>query len=688
MASNFFRLNKGLTLAPQASEPAGTDGDVYYNSALGKFRVYQNGAWQDLVSGSGGSKNYLSTYNNNPGNGNFENNSTAGWSLFNTSLTSGKPTGGITAGAASVTTFNTISSGKLAGAYSLQTASSGAWSAGQGFISDPFTIDAEDQNKVLSFKFFYSVISGAANLNFSGTSSNTFIVYLYDVTNSAWLEPAGLYSMTQNSGVGIATGTFQTTNNSTQYRVAVLASNASAGAATLYWDDFFLGPQTSVSAPAMNDWQSYTPTVSGLGAGSGSTSGFWRRVGDSVELFVEFTKDGTPGSGTSIVTFSIPAGLVADTTKLPSNFPVVGVAPNNGLDGTLNNRKTTAALIYSNLIRIYAFTDTTSGFFEGANFRANSIVSFTALIPITGWSSNIVMSNDTDTRVVAMKVGKTTGSHTSTGTEQDITSWDAVTFDTHGSFNSSTGLYTVPVAGIYRVDGCIGFVTNATGTRYALIQKNNVTQFYSNVTEANTTASTPTVMSFSGTIQCVAGDVIKVKAFQSSGGSLAYEVAQTTNLNISRLSGPSAIAASESINMRYNNSAGTSVSNVGFNIVTFANKDFDSHNSYNTSSGVYTAPVSGKYRCSCTITFAAATYAVGDQVGVAVYKNGAVFAYGTFYTVEVAGSTTTSAIVSTTVNCVAGDTLDFRVQNTRTAGATSLNSSGAANHIELERVGN
>jgi len=57
MSANFFKINRGITLDPQAEygggDPAGTDGDIYYNEVLDRFRIFQAGAWQDLGSGSG-----------------------------------------------------------------------------------------------------------------------------------------------------------------------------------------------------------------------------------------------------------------------------------------------------------------------------------------------------------------------------------------------------------------------------------------------------------------------------------------------------------------------------------------------------------------------------------------------------------------------------------------------------------
>ena len=63
MSDNFFKLNKGLTLNPQSQygsgDPAGVNGDIYYNEVLEKFRKFQNGFWTDLDTNSGSSGSIL-----------------------------------------------------------------------------------------------------------------------------------------------------------------------------------------------------------------------------------------------------------------------------------------------------------------------------------------------------------------------------------------------------------------------------------------------------------------------------------------------------------------------------------------------------------------------------------------------------------------------------------------------------
>lgn len=237
----------------QASAPAtpgSGDFKLYVKSDGNLYGKNDGGNEFNLTSQSGsGGKNYLTEYTAslgagavNPGNGDFEKNSVAGWSLFNTTLTSLVPTGSITAGAASISTFGPSSTNVLQKKYSLYIDSVAAITAGHGFISDAFYIDRQDQAKIMQIGFTYKVLTGSSNINMAKTSANTFHVYMYDVTGSAWIQPVGVYNM---DGSGKFIGSFQTTAAGAQYRIAVIACNASGGAASIQFDDFTCGPLVS-----------------------------------------------------------------------------------------------------------------------------------------------------------------------------------------------------------------------------------------------------------------------------------------------------------------------------------------------------------------------------------------------------------------------------------------------------------
>jgi hypothetical protein len=232
-------------------------------------------------SSAQGVKNYLSTIVTsngagapNTGNGNFETGTTTGWSLTHSTLDANnklpnQASGSWTAASANLS-IAIVSSGQLAGDYSLNYANStGADVAGDMVISSAFFIDKTDEGKALGYSFEFQAISGASFANWSGTISNSFAVAFYDVTNAVWIQPSNFYGVIQQSGSTVVSGTFQTSSNGTSYRMAFFNMNAtSAGAFSIYLDDFFVGPTIGASSGYVN------PTISKVLGTSGNTGGF------------------------------------------------------------------------------------------------------------------------------------------------------------------------------------------------------------------------------------------------------------------------------------------------------------------------------------------------------------------------------------------------------------------------------
>jgi len=630
-----------------------------------------------------GPKNYI-TY------GNFENQLTTGWSLGTIgTLTNGLPTGSPTfgSGASGNLSIAIVTSGQLSGTASLSYVSSAATTAGNMLASQSYAIDVEDQAKVLGFKFSYSAISNASNANWSGTSSNSFGVAVYDVTNSAFLGVAGAFNLVQSSGTGIATGTFQTASNTASIRFIIYNVNATSGAITLYFDSFQVGPQVTMQAPAMSDWISYTPTGSWIA--NTTYSGKWRRVGDSAEIQISLTLSGAPTATT--LTLNLPTSLVIDYTKLAiatGAVPVFGQA--TGVhSGTFYN----FAVLYNSTSSVsVSYTTATSGTLAGISATApvtwvsTDTVTVDFLVPISGWSSNSVSSSDTATNVVAFSATGT--ANTAFTTTPSIVQFNTVNKDTAGAYSSGT--YTIPVTGFYQVNAALDNATSFAAANGILL---NVTRNGSNITSgymrsesavSSPLTSAPTV---AATYLYNAGDTLTITAagistsFTATSGIYTY-------LNISRVSGPAVITATESVNARYTNSSGQSIPNNSATTITGWVKDFDSHAAFSTS-GIYTVPVSGKYIVSFELIYASASVVAATQYGLYVTQAGSQSRQITVADYFPSASTTAYTGINGTilVGCFAGDTLTVQGYQS-SGGARSLLADQSTNIISFVRVGN
>ena len=610
----------------------------------------------------------------------FEQNVTTGWSLGTTgTLTNAIPTGAPTfgSGASGNLSIATSNVSPIRDNFSLRYVSSAATTAGNMLATDALTIDAADQAKVLTYKFYYSVVSGATTANFSGTSSNSFGVAIWDVTNSAWIGVAGNFSMTQNSGVGIASGTFQTNSNTSQIRLVIYNANATSGAITLAFDDFFVGPQTAPIGPVVTDWVSYTPTVTYISGGATNVThtGRWRRIGDQIEISVS-SNFSAASAGFARPTYSLPSGLSFDTSKFTSSgFPdfIIGdsrVADtgNNVTIGQVSYNTSNTFYPFATCVRTHTGTaqvefleiTNTSPWTMGNGDSISSIVR----APISGWSSNVQLSNDTDTRVVAASYAFGNTGLTSTAAIAGI--WVQV-YDTHGAFTNANGRYTAPVSGYYRIS-VLSARTSGTG--------NSVAVYRDGVGYQTLFAYYGAAARCSGsiTIYCNAGQYLTIGVDGAFTADMIFSV--------ERLSGPSVVAASETVAMRaVKNSGSHTANNSNQDVASWTGKDIDTHNSFNITTGIYTVPVSGVYAIGAVVSLA--PNSTGGRVTTITVNATAVASSNIYNSFPDVSAMVCNAIY----RCNAGDTIKL-VTYQNSGGNLAYNNAGERNNLNIVRVGN
>jgi microcystin-dependent protein len=666
-----------------------------------------------------------------------------GWGLFNTTLTSKIPTGAITAGAASITTFGASSTTPLSGDYSLRVASSGAITAGHGFISDAFTIDRQDKAKVMGWSFSFEAVSGT--MNFSGTNNNTWAVYIYDVDGAAWIQPAGVYNLTQSSGVGIASGTFQTTATGTQYRIAVICITATGGAVEMRLDAFAVGPQKVLQGPS-------GPVGEIIATGSVTPpQGFLYCNGQSVsvsqyqDLFnsIGYTYGGAGAS------FNVPdlrgvflRGAGSQTIGAETYTGTLGVKQN---DATATNgvSASTSGTDGAHTHRVWTVGPTT----DRLNWNSNAAVPNLAGWSLnTGGSANIgdyniyasevpeapyqpnhghavtvsstdtetrpanvavayhirylatyQMSQDTDTRVVAAAMS---GSQSLAQNGVYFSNFSAE-LDTHGSVQATK--YVIPVSGVYSLSAVVQVDSqvNGGGIFFASIYKNAIAvvadRFDVSSAAIASGSGQPITFTPSSIAQCVAGDEIKVYVYQQSGGSRTVGA----RLSVHRLSGPATIAASETVAASFGSSAGGSVADTIFTYIDFPTAAINTHNAVlgagSGNSATYTntwrfiAPISGIYSVSANLTFVqAAGISTAFDFFSIVAKNGSSVLYGQrIFLPSTSPGTPYGSNVSGLLRLNAGDAISIiGYQDNPGNTSRNLESNSAANYVSIVRVGN
>lgn len=674
--ADFTSTTKGfvgprMTQAQRDAISSPVAGLQVYNTDTNKLNIYNGSSWSEVGSGSSSSSsgiNYITDYDGS---------AIGSWTTYADAAAS-TPVDGT--GGSPSSTYAVSTDTSLRGSSNFLWTHSAANRQGEGFSYD-FTINPADKGKVLQGSFDYVIASGTY-------ADDDLQFWIYDVTNAALIQPAPFKLKNSGSAEKFAFE-FQTSSSSTSYRLIGHVATSTATAYTIRFDNWNLGPQAKLYGSPITDAVAYTPTFTGFGTVT-NINVKSQRIGDSLRVFGYF-QTGTNTGVEARMTLGyggVDGNVKIDTNKIGSTV-IIGSAVSTE-SGSATYFLTAPLSGTTNYVKWGRQTSTTTVTAAAlGNAWTNSIyISFDLIVPIAGWSSSAVMSNDASTRVVASRYETTAGQSISDNTVT-IIDFGTKSFDYQAAVTTGASWkYTVQVPGTYVVNAAV-LLDNAAWsiaeTQQMDLYKNG--SFYStiglNVVETTTAEKAP--IRGRGTIDLVAGDYIDVRIYFNNAANTSKSLITTAGKNfieIERLSGPSQIAASESVSALYTAAPPTGTLTSAYNTTTFGTKRKDSHNAY--SGGTFTVPVSGTYSIQAQARHDA-TYSAGNTAGIALFINGVQYETGV---VNASGAAVTMwPLLSVhSVPLLAGDLVTIRSYDNGTSPTFGSNSN--QNFFSIVKTGN
>ena len=617
-------------------------------------------------------------------NNNFEFNAT-GWATYADAAapapvdgTGGSPT------IVFVRTTNAPLSGAASGYFAKN--ASGSSQQGQG-VSYDFDIDLADRAQVLNIQFDYNTSTNYVD--------GDIRVYVFARGANEVIEviDRDLYA----SSFGKFSGTFQTRSDVSAYRLIFHIASTNTNTYEVMIDNVFVGSKPVVKGPIVTDWEEYTPTLTGVTASA--TDFFWKRVGDSIEITGELTVSAVSGA----VTFTLPSGLSIDSSKrgvITNGAETYGTAVlrDTGSNSTLgvivySGGNNTFVIQYAgdtinsgtSPIRPVALSSTAPFTWAAGDFI--TVKSFS--IPILGWSSNVVLSDDAGNRDISFAVTKSASqTGINTNNTRVLVTWNTIESDSSASFNTTTSQFTAPESGKYFFSASITIAaTNVLAANYALVFFKNNVQITGYGIETPT-AATAVGKDTSIILDLSKGDTIDVRLYGAGNNSvntLTINPGSESRFSGYKLPSPQTIAASEIVACRYNTNTARAVSDA--TAIIFEDLVYDTHNSYNTTTGQWTCPQSGYYRFDSNIeTNAFTPSAINNYLRInARNTTTSLNTMGPYQVAKITGSAIyTTATINVVLYVAKGDVIELRFSET--IPAVNLSTDSTANWMSITKV--
>jgi hypothetical protein len=606
-----------------------------------------------------------------------------------------------TGGAPTVTITRTIST-PLDGTASFLFTKDAANRQGEGFSTD-ITLQASDATKICTLSFDYQISTGTYTGYQAPPSFSDLTCWVYDVTNSVMYQVVGY----QVDGAVSTTnqysyqGAWQVPVGCLTARVIWFLGNTGASAFTAKFNNIFFGRIQRVQGTVQTQWQSYTPTVTGVGTPT-NLSFYYRRVGSDLKIRGYFTC-GTIAAASCTIT--LPSGLAIDSTFLTNNeknqFGYYTVGQQAGA-APISNTNYTIGGIYNSFLStsVVQLDGRSSQSNGGSNDNATTFLSTSdtvlieeCSIPIQGWGANGTLGQDADTRVVSAQYYYDSGTYniggSATAAQYDTRSWDTHNGATYG--DGVTFTYYVPVTGYYELRAQC-YTQNTAWTagsniQFQLLQNGSALGamgYASKYFDANNSRREISSYHVYGYFQAGAALV----PTWSCGVSFVMEGNNNFNgIHIERTSGPAQVQAPEIISARYSTNAGQSITNNSVTIIDYEDKSYDDHGCVTTgASWKFTCPRAGRVKINAEATLASnAGWAVGESAYLSVFKSGVEYGRGP-YDSPATATLVVDLSVNDTVDVLAGDYLDIRIFQL-SGGTIALDTTSVKNYVSINYVG-
>lgn len=349
----------------QSGDPSATSGDDVKLFAKDKKLYFTDstGNAQEVGSGAGaGGINYI----DNPD----AETSVTGWSAYADAAATTPADG--TGGSPTVTiTRNTTT--PLRGNADFLYTKDAANRQGEGFSYD-FTLDNADVNKLMRISFDFDTSD-------TDYAAGDLGVFIYDVTNTTVITPS--LSDIPSASNGKFEATWVSTD-STSYRLIFHQTSTNAAALTCYFDNVKVTPELVVPGTPITEWEEFTVSIDNLTLSS--EKGYYRRVGDSAEISIDFTSNGA-GSAVDIafdtdtnLGLSINTAAVTETNQLLGSASLYDGA--NGLPLAPGYQGS------GNKIKFYKLDGTTSDFIDADELASGEVIHARFTVPISEWAGS------------------------------------------------------------------------------------------------------------------------------------------------------------------------------------------------------------------------------------------------------------------------------------------------------------